>query len=303
MSELINCINNLSAKDIIKSIAKTTNGTPFYLQTTGLGGFLCAEYGTVYEAFTTKPDATRSTIYDTMVCALVASGHWARIDSFYFHAAHTSANSEALINWKNPGTYDATLKDALGGVAFPIFTIDQGFLGNGTANYIDYNWIPSVHGSNFTRNSASQILYIRTNVSSASGRHGIDGSADLADCAMQNRNGVNAFIQTNDNSNEAGGVSSQGAGLWINTRTAASGAGAKRLYQNKVAKINGIVASTGNPTNKFFSLAANNDGVPQAYKADQVAVAAYADGFAQADVDTVSDIINAAMTSLGTNVY
>ena len=35
MSELVDCINSLSAKDIIKSIAKTANGTPFYLQTTG----------------------------------------------------------------------------------------------------------------------------------------------------------------------------------------------------------------------------------------------------------------------------
>lgn len=39
MSELIDCINNLSAKDIIRSIAKTANGIPFYLQTIGVGGF------------------------------------------------------------------------------------------------------------------------------------------------------------------------------------------------------------------------------------------------------------------------
>ena len=38
MSELVDCINSLSAKDIIKSIAKTANGTPFYLQTSGLTG-------------------------------------------------------------------------------------------------------------------------------------------------------------------------------------------------------------------------------------------------------------------------
>ena len=42
MSELIDCINNLSAKDIIKSVAKTANGTPFYLQTAG-GAFSPAD--------------------------------------------------------------------------------------------------------------------------------------------------------------------------------------------------------------------------------------------------------------------
>jgi len=298
MSELINCINNLSAKEIIKSIAKTANGTPFYLQTTGLGGFLCAEYETVYNGFTTKPDAARSTIYDTMVCALVASGHWTRIDAFYFHAAHTNGASESLINWKNPGTNDATIH----GLVPPAFTIDEGFLGDGVNGFINYNWIPATHGVNYVRNSASQILYIRTDVSSALGRHGIDGSADTFDCSIQNRNGVNAFIQMNDTSNEAGGVAS-GAGMFINTRTAASGAGSKILYQNKLIEVNASVASLGVPTHSFYSLGANNDDVVSGPRADQVSMAAYADGFVQADVDTVSDIINAAMTSLGTNVY
>lgn len=36
MSELVDCINNLSAQDIVKSIAKTANGTPFYINTMGL---------------------------------------------------------------------------------------------------------------------------------------------------------------------------------------------------------------------------------------------------------------------------
>ena len=49
MSELIDCINNLSAKDIIKSVAKTANGTPFYLQTTGGGvSFLPTDLANLY---------------------------------------------------------------------------------------------------------------------------------------------------------------------------------------------------------------------------------------------------------------
>ena len=43
MSELIDCINNLSAKDIIKSAAKTANVTPFYLQTVGGASFSPAD--------------------------------------------------------------------------------------------------------------------------------------------------------------------------------------------------------------------------------------------------------------------
>lgn len=43
MSELIDCINNLSAKDIIRAIAKTANGVPFYLQTIGGASFSPAD--------------------------------------------------------------------------------------------------------------------------------------------------------------------------------------------------------------------------------------------------------------------
>ena len=35
MSELIECVDNLTAEDIVRRIAKTANGTPFYLQTEG----------------------------------------------------------------------------------------------------------------------------------------------------------------------------------------------------------------------------------------------------------------------------
>lgn len=298
MSELTDCINNLSAENILRGAVKRGIG-PFYLNTMGLSSFGCAEYETVYNAFTTPPDSTRNTIYDTMVCALVDSKHWYRFDAFYFHAAHTNGASEALINWINPGTNDATLH---GTVLPPAFTIDQGFLGNGSNNYVDYNFIPSTHGINYTQNSASQILYIRTDVSSAAGRHGIYNCTDNFDCAMQNRNGANAFIKTNDDTNFAGAIPG-GDGMLINTRTAASGVGCKKLYRNKVAIVSGSTASLGNPTHSFFSLAANQNGAPIAQKADQVAMAAYADGFTQSDVDTVSDIVNAAMTSLGTNVY
>lgn len=36
MSELIECVDNLTVEDIIRRIAKTANGLPFYLQTQGL---------------------------------------------------------------------------------------------------------------------------------------------------------------------------------------------------------------------------------------------------------------------------
>ena len=45
MSDLVNCIDGLTASDIIKAVAKTANGTPFYLST--LGGDPCADYSNI----------------------------------------------------------------------------------------------------------------------------------------------------------------------------------------------------------------------------------------------------------------
>lgn len=47
MSELADCTNNLTASDILRGIAKTANGVPFYLTTMGLGGDPCAEYSNI----------------------------------------------------------------------------------------------------------------------------------------------------------------------------------------------------------------------------------------------------------------
>ena len=70
MSELTDCTNSLTAKDIIKSIAKTANGVPFYLQTSGAGAFSasCAQYQAIYDAYTTPPDTADALIDDGVTC-------------------------------------------------------------------------------------------------------------------------------------------------------------------------------------------------------------------------------------------
>lgn len=251
-----------------------------------------AEYFTVYEAFATKPNAAKNTIYNNMVKGLVDGGYWARMDGFYFHAAHINTGGEAHINWKLPGTFNSTAFNA------PTFTIDQGILGNGTNQYIDYNWIPSVNGVNYIQDSASQILYIRTNVTSA-GQHGIDAIEGTQVALIPKYTNSEAYIKTNDNT-WITVANTDGSGLYFNTRTAAA---VNKLYRNKTAIINGTTASTGVPTKKMFSLAFNQDGVAKGFRADQLAIAIYMDGCSQADVTAISDILNAAMTSLGTNIY
>jgi len=252
-----------------------------------------SQYQTVYNAFTTKPNAARDVIYNTMVKALVDGAYWPRFDTFHFHAAHINSAGEAHINWKLPGTYNSTAYNA------PTFTADQGILGNGTTQYIDYNFTPSVNGINFIQDSASHILYIRTNIAS-DGYHGTRLNADFKNYATRPQSAIGAAgIFTNDNT-LVPVANTDGSGLYFNTRTAAA---VKKLYRNKVAIIETTTASIGVPTNKFFSLAYNANGAAGGFRADQIAIHILMNGCSQADVTAISDILNAAMTSLGTNVY
>ena len=127
MSELINCINNLSAKDIIKSIAKTANGTPFYINTVGLGS-VCAQYQAVYDYLTTKPSDAIAANQEIMCCTLVDAGIWQTRDLFYLLGQTTDGAGESLVNWVTPGTYNCTL------VNVPTFVALEGWTGTGAAN-------------------------------------------------------------------------------------------------------------------------------------------------------------------------
>jgi len=289
MSELINCINNLSAKDIIKSIAKTANGMPFYLQTSGLGGF-CPEYQIVYDAYVgTIPDATQAAAQNAMVCALVAAGVWAKLDTLHIFANGDSPN--CLLNWMNPGTLDASLFNA------PLFTSWEGITGNGSTQYIDSNFNPTTSGVNFIKDSASQIIYIRTDINTLTG-HGIYLSLP-ADYQIVPRSDANvAYIRTNDLSNLSV-ANANGTGMYVNTRTAAA---VNKLYRNKVAIINGTSASVDLVNDNFFYLARNNDGVPFAHRADQISMCAHGGGLSQVDVDNFTDIFEIYMVFLGKGV-
>lgn len=108
--------------------------------------FTNTEAETWVAAFSSEPDNTRKALYDTYVGALKAASVWTKFDIIYLFAAHTS--QAALINGKNPGTFDCTLVNA------PTFTADRGFTGNGSSAYVSTGYVPSTNGSQYLVNSA-----------------------------------------------------------------------------------------------------------------------------------------------------
>jgi len=101
----------------------------------------------IFAAFTTPPDGARKTLINDYVLALKVASVWDSLLGLYVFAAADSP--AALINWKSPGTFNATLTNS------PTFTQDRGFTGNGTSAYIDTNFTPSTDGGAvYTQNSA-----------------------------------------------------------------------------------------------------------------------------------------------------
>ena len=64
------------------------------------------DFQEVYDAFTEKPSDALTGQMDGMVRA--CGTYWDSLDVFYLYAAHTNTNDEALINWTDPGTFNAT---------------------------------------------------------------------------------------------------------------------------------------------------------------------------------------------------
>jgi hypothetical protein len=99
----------------------------------------------IFAAFTTPPTPARQTLIQNAVASLMTAGVWDKLDRLYMFAAADS--QAALINWKQPGTGDATLVNA------PAFVADRGFTG-GSTKYINCNFNSTIGSPNITANSA-----------------------------------------------------------------------------------------------------------------------------------------------------
>ena len=194
----------------------------------------------------------------------------------------------SAVPWTNAIAYNA-----------PTHTAYQGILFDGATQYINSRFCPSASGVNFTQNSASQILYIRTNINTAS-RHGTCGNTDTYDYTLSPRySSDRATIRTNDATTIVSAVLSDGSGMYINTRTAAD---VNKLYRNGTAIINGTTSSTGLAAHSMYIGAYNDDGVTTGFRADEVALHAYGGGLTLSDVQDFTNCIERYMDAYGTGV-
>ncbi len=256
------------------------------------GGF-GAEYQAVYDSYTTKPDDATAAIWNTFVESIVASGEWALLDVLYVYAAHTNGAGEALKNWINPGTFDATAFNA------PDFVANQGFSGNGSTRFINWNWNPNTNGVNYVLNSASDGVYIRTNVNESAIDIGAAVSGTDYSFYIVSRLSNGVFFRVNTDTDFSTAANTDSRGMFIGSREASN---IIRTYKNKVQLTDESDASVAVPSLDIYSLARNNDDTADIFSTKQLSMVYAGDKFTQTNVNNFTDAFEVAMDALSTGV-
>jgi hypothetical protein len=120
--------------------------TPSYLQ----------ESINLFSRMTIQPTDARKGLIDTLIRGLKTDGIWVKLDCFWMFAHETNTNYEAYLNWvKN----SCNCSD----ISTPApFIVDQGITPTVSLTTIT-NYIPSIHGVNYTLNNCMMGIYSRTN--------------------------------------------------------------------------------------------------------------------------------------------
>ena len=194
------------------------------------GASFSAEATALFAAMTGQPDATRKTAIDTLIVALKTAGVWTLLDVLYVFAAHDAQAS--LLNWKNPGTFTATLTST------PTFTVDRGYTGNGTSTGVNSNYNPATQAIGYALDSACVFLW---NVTADPGGNIAAGQVGSFNIQVSPDAG-NANLRYVINDGTANDIANGGkTGLFAASRASST---TKRGYRNGVQLATAAVTST-----------------------------------------------------------
>jgi hypothetical protein len=196
------------------------------------------QYQTVLDAMTTHPTGDTLAWQNELVDSLVTFGgttkYWNRMPWLYIFAVGTNGDNKALINWVNPGTFNAQLVNA------PGWLKNSGYKSDGSTSYINTAWDPVADSSKYKRNNASIGIYVTVSA-------GLENSSVLGNA----QNGITPLYSTqwltatiNGNGPLASGQSARPTGFFMVTRTART---LSTVYSNGVSR--GTDASASNTLN------------------------------------------------------
>jgi len=248
------------------------------------------EYNAVLDAMTTEPGASVAEAQNTMVEALKTAGVWSKLDVFYLFAQESNGDSEALINWVNPGTYDATNVHATS------WTSLEGFTGDGANDYINTNYTPSTDATNYAQNDGSVGIYIRTNVRENSYDIGVN-AVGVRTTLSPYRTDNKAYCRVNsggDTVYELPVGSETSAGFWVVNRTASND---QDLFVDGSVVEQDTDASNGLPNIPILLLAYNNNGSADSFSTRQISLFFAASSMSGTEIGDFNDAIETYMDS------
>jgi len=256
------------------------------------GAGFCAEYQAVYDAMINPPDSDIAWQQDLMIRTLVNGKVWSKLDWFALFAQQSNAAGEALINWINPGTCDATLVNA------PAFVAYEGFTGDGVSAYINSNWNPPIHGVNYTINNASVGVYSRTDSNDAFVDVGCR-SGGISDSVYFYTRNSGEFKCRFHEADLTGFATADSLGMHIATRIDANN---KRYYKNNVYLGNVVAAVVSLPTLNYYILANNINGVASLFSPRQLSCAFWGVSLDLAEIIVLTNAFETYMDSQGTGI-
>lgn len=193
----------------------------------------------IIDACSVAPSDVRKLTINDLVVRLKGFSLWTPLDCLWMLAAHDA--QAARLNWKNPGTFDLTLQNT------PSFTADDGYLTNGSNNYLDTNFNPSTAGGNYAQNSATFGIWTSTSGQSAASAAGwFDGTDGISIVPRSTADAIGGRVNQTAQTGTAAAGTTDGAGLTMLNR---SGASALQFYKNGAS-----VALTTNATQASVAL-------------------------------------------------
>lgn len=235
--------------------------------------------------------AARMTLMRATYAALIADRTFWLIDDIILLANENAG--QALTSLKQRRL--ATL------VAAPTFTIDRGYVLNGTTQYINTNFIPSVHGGNGPGTNQRIGVYERTNVT------GSGVSAGTSDAAarvlfINNRNATVATIRANALGVDITLSSADSRGLKVGSRSA--GGTVVKLFDRGVKATDGTAITPGSaaPTRSIYIGALNNAGTAANFRASSPALVVIGGVLSDAQELSFYNTVQAFMTAIGAQV-
>jgi len=260
------------------------------------GSSFCAEYQDVYDAMDVLgnvPSAINAGYQNTLVSDLVDAGYWTRMEFFYVFATQYNEAGQALINWHNPGTFDAD------NVSSTAWTSLEGYTGDASADYISTNYNPYSDAINVTNNSMSMAFYGRVDNDGTGNKNEMSSFDGTYYTAIGSGRSGSAFARINQGTTTTTYALADSRGFFMGSRR---GNAEIELYINGTSVVATTNSSASIKDYEIYILARNNANTADYFSDQQISIAFIMDAVSDVEAAAINTIIETYMDAIGKGV-